>query len=249
MNDETHSRNLGAGRDASICTTHTDKPHCQSDGFGCFDSPRQVINVQTVQTDPGGPPNAYSAGYAGGSIVFQAPSSSCVFGTEYGLGNVTADTPTDATFAVAVQVPQYCPTGTYSISLILYDSLGNSTPYTAAQLQSMGFPSAIAVSSGPPSIAQPTLTSLSVSPMALNVSAAPGTINVQTAQTDPGGPPNAYSAGYAGGSIVFQAPSSSCVFGTEYGLNNVTAGTRLMRHLPSRYRCRSTVRQVHTRSP
>ena len=78
------------------------------------------------------------------------------------MNNVTAGTPTNATFTFTVQVPQYCPTGTYSITLILYDSIGNRTSYTAPQLQSMGFLSSIAISSTPlPPVDVPSVVGLS----------------------------------------------------------------------------------------
>jgi Viral BACON domain len=110
--------------------------------------------------------NGFGANAAGnGSISLALQSGTTVFSRQ--SLPMTGGTSTNPIFQFGFTVPQFSPSGVYSIGITLVDNASNTSIFTAATLQAMGFPSAITVTNS-------AFGSITVSPSAANVPASGG---------------------------------------------------------------------------
>jgi hypothetical protein len=93
--------------------------------------------------------------------------------------------PLDATFNVPVQILQYGEPGTWTVSsLSLRDRVSNLLFMNTAALAAAGFPTTFTVTDANPDTAAPAISSITMSPSTIDVSAGPQTITVDVNFTD-----------------------------------------------------------------
>jgi len=110
--------------------------------------------------------NGFGANAAGnGSISLALQSGTTIFSRQ--SLPMTGGTSTNPIFQFGFTVPQFSPSGVYSIGITLVDNASNTSIFTAATLQAMGFPSAITVTNS-------AFGSITVSPSTANVPASGG---------------------------------------------------------------------------
>ena len=118
-----------------------------------------------------------SSGFGGsvgnGSIAFTHESGTTVFGRQ--MLPITAGTTTFPVFQFLLTVPQFSPPGIYRISLVLVDNASHIATFSAKDLQTLGFSSAIIVT-------QSGLGSVGLIPSSANFApqGGPGSLQVST---------------------------------------------------------------------
>lgn len=91
----------------------------------------------------------------------------------------------DGIYQGTITIPQSSEAGTWIISYLqLYDSAGNFTVLQTADLQALNFPTELAVLSTTADLQPPQITSLTITPPSVNVSAGPQNITVRLGLTD-----------------------------------------------------------------
>src|SRR5271154_7283053 len=133
-----------------------------------------TVNVTAQVTD-----NLSGVRYV--ETVFNSPSgdqeSACSM-------TLTSGTDLNGTYQCAVTIPAYSEAGTWFVyTVYLQDNAGNIGNYYTSQLQALGFPTQLQVTSNPDT-QPPVLTSFAFSPMAVNTTTSPATVNVTAQVTD-----------------------------------------------------------------
>jgi hypothetical protein len=85
---------------------------------------------------------------------------------------------------VTVTFPQYAAPGNWNFELAVSDSVGNFAFLGPLQLQNLGLPTTVQVSSTPSDSTPPVLTGLSITPLVINTSTGPQTITIGLGLTD-----------------------------------------------------------------
>jgi hypothetical protein len=136
------------------------------------------VNVTLAVADPGSGMDVFSVGL---SSVSERASASC--GTQWPAGGVLASgSQLDGVWKCTATIPKGVPAGTWELQATLEDTVGNLAFYFRKELRAAGFPdSLVVVNSGPSSV--PTMTALSLSPTAVDVSEAAATVDVSVSAT------------------------------------------------------------------
>jgi hypothetical protein len=122
-----------------------------------------TLNVTVAAQDNS---NGFGSNAAGnGSISLALQSGNTVFSRQ--SLPMTGGTSTNPVFQFGFALPQFSPSGAYSIGITLVDNASNTSIFNAASLQALGFPSAITVTNG-------AFGSLTVSPSTANLPASGG---------------------------------------------------------------------------
>ena len=96
-----------------------------------------------------------------------------------------AGTPQAGTWSSSCFFPQYSQAGTWLLSgPTLRDAAGNVSTLTPADLQSMGFPTSVDLTSTPSDISVPQFSTFTFSPTFIDTSAGPQTVTATTSVTD-----------------------------------------------------------------
>src|SRR3984893_9752723 len=110
--------------------------------------------------------NGFGSNFAGtGSISLALQSGNTVFSRQ--SLPMTGGTSTNPVFQFIFTLPQFSPAGVYSIGITLLDNASNTSTFSAASLQALGFPSAITVTNN-------AFGYVTVSPSVANVPATGG---------------------------------------------------------------------------
>ena len=122
-----------------------------------------TLNVSITAQDVS---NGFGSNAAGnGSISLSLQSGNTVFSRQ--SLPMTGGTSTSPVFQFGFTVPQFSPSGVYSIGITLVDNASNTSIFNAASLQALGFPSAITITNG-------AFGSLTLSPSTANIPAVGG---------------------------------------------------------------------------
>lgn len=153
-------------------------------------------------------------GIFGVGVSWESPDGQTYVG---GGMRLTSGTDLNGTWTATYTVPQYVQPGTWTIaSLSIEDNLGNEQIYYASELQAMGYPTTLQVTSiqetGPPS-----LTLFDYKPLSVNVTKAPATFNATAQAVDSG-------SGVFGVGVSWQSPDGKTYVG---GGMRLTSGTNL----------------------
>jgi hypothetical protein len=157
------------------------------------------------------------------TITFTGPS-----GAQHATGYLTqaqrtAGSPLDGTYATIVTIPRASETGTWSATVSLVDTVGNTASLTSTQLAAAGDDSGFQ-QTGAGDTAAPTVLSLAISPPTIDTSQAPATITVTTRITD-------NLSGVSNGSpqppsqLVLQGPTGSHHVQATFGLAQRVSGS------------------------
>jgi hypothetical protein len=104
------------------------------------------------------------------------------------------------TGSLSVTIPQYGPAGTWTIcEVVVEDAANNAQRYATADLANLGFPASLTVVSNPSDSTPPQLTSLAVTPSAVDVGTGPATVTFDYSATDD-------LSGVTAFSVALQAP-------------------------------------------
>jgi uncharacterized protein (TIGR03437 family) len=122
--------------------------------------------------------NGFGSNAAGnGSISLALQSGNTIFSRQ--SLPVTGGTLTNPIFQFGFTLPQFSPSGAYSIGITLVDNASNTSIFNAASLQALGFPSAITVTNG-------AFGSITVSPSTANVPASGGSGSLSVTASNSG---------------------------------------------------------------
>jgi hypothetical protein len=101
------------------------------------------------------------------------------------VGQLVAGNRQDGTFQGSLSFPQFSENGMWSITnIFLSDLTGNFNSISTAVLQGRGLPTVLNVVSNPTDVTGPTVTGISISPAAVDVSAGSQNITVTLTVTD-----------------------------------------------------------------
>ena len=154
-----------------------------------------TLNISITAQDIG---NGFGSNAAGnGSISLALQSGNTVFSRQ--SLPMTGGTSTNPVFQFGFTVPQFSPSGIYSIGITLVDNASNTSIFNAASLQALGFPSAITVTNG-------AFGSITVSPSSANVPASGGSGSLSVTASN--------------GGFAWSATSSAAWFGRFGSLRN-----------------------------
>lgn len=76
-------------------------------------------------------------------------------------------------------VPQYSTAGRYQLSTTILDDEGNARTLTSDDLAAAGWPSFVDITDSDPDTTAPTVTSVTVTPSSVDVSAAPADVTIE----------------------------------------------------------------------
>ena len=97
---------------------------------------------------------------------------------------LSSGTSLNGTWTGTATIPAYVEAGTWTVAyLSMNDNVGNQQFYVTSQLQALGFPTALQVTSNQDTT-PPTTTSFTFSPIAVNTTTSPATVNVTAQATD-----------------------------------------------------------------
>jgi hypothetical protein len=157
------------------------------------------------------------AGTNGGTAVFDSPSGAQV--RSVFISRIAGDS-LNGTYRGTLTIPQFAESGVWKLRVILSDLVGNTITLTAANLQTLAFPTDLTVMSVPDTEA-PIVTGIDLSPVVIDLSSSPQDLRVALNVTD-----NLTGFTPTNTSIVFfRSPSGGqqqIVFRNEFTL---TAGT------------------------
>jgi serine protease len=124
------------------------------------------------------------SGVSGGQVTFSGPSSGPSFQSQVLFFNRIAGDAMDGMYEGTVNFPQFSENGTWTVSVFARDSAGNSATFTSELLASRSFPSELEVFSDPSDSQGPTLTDVSFTPSAIDVSGGAQDVVVRLDVTD-----------------------------------------------------------------
>ena len=134
-----------------------------------------TLNVSITAQDNS---NGFGSNAAGnGSISVSLQFGNTVFSRQ--SLPMTAGTSTNPIFQFGFTLPQFSPSGVYSIGITLVDNASNTSIFNAATLQAMGFPSTITVTNS-------AFGSLTLSPSTANIPAAGGSGSLSVTASNSG---------------------------------------------------------------
>jgi hypothetical protein len=129
----------------------------------------------------------------------------------------TSGTPQNGTWSCVITFPRYSQSGVWTAGVTAPDAVGNTSP-GPIDPGTLGFPSMLTITSDP-DLVSPALTSLSLSPNAVNVSAAAQTVACNMTLTDA-------KSGVAFASCQLSAPAGSSTQTASCGSAAPSSGTR-----------------------
>jgi hypothetical protein len=154
-----------------------------------------------------------------------------------GAINRVSGTGNDGTYQGSVVFPRYVEPGAYNVGLLrLYDVVGNYRPLSQSDLASMGFQTALQVSSTQ-DVTPPRLVEFSFSPSSSGPDGSPRTVNVRARITDDmSGTQNSIGVSFIGAAGQYVNGAVNRVSGT--GLDGVYEGQISFPHFlqPGLYR-------------
>src|SRR5271165_7633483 len=154
------------------------------------------------------------SGVAGAYAVWISPDGTHSVGGGLGL---TSGTTLNGTWTGTITVPQFVEAGTWNIAdLFLEDAANNDKYYYQSDLQALGFPTTLQITSTQDKN-PPVLTSFTFSPQSVDVTNGPATFNVTVQATDD-------LSGVAGAYVEWISPDGTRSVGGNLSL---TAGTTL----------------------
>ncbi len=117
-------------------------------------------------------------------VVFTGPSGQLLYEEQQNV-QFLSGTSQNGSWSVTVNFPQYAQQGTWTISSLSFeDAAGNVGNLDTAQIQALGFPAAVQVSSTKSDGAPPVLTGLTISPTAIDTATGPVTLTLTLSATD-----------------------------------------------------------------
>jgi hypothetical protein len=137
------------------------------------------------------------------TVIFVGPTGDqLLFEYPYNV-HLTSGTDNAGVWNVAINFPQNAAAGVWTLfGLQLSDNVGNFEFLGTQQLQNLGFPTAVNVTSTPSDSAPPVLTGLSITPLVINTSTGPQTITLDLGLTD-----NLSGVDFTAGSIAMTPDS------------------------------------------
>src|SRR5579863_5882520 len=153
------------------------------------------------------------SGVTYGYLVFYSPSGQHSVGAYL---NLTSGTNLNGTYTGTAVFPAYTEPGTWTALVTAYDNAGNELYDSTAQLQSLGFPATIGVTSQQDT-QPPVLTALSFTPTQVDTTSTSASVSVTAQLTDD-------LSGVTYGYLVFYSPSGQHSVGAYL---NLTSGTNL----------------------
>ncbi len=139
------------------------------------------------------------SGVAYADVIFESPSTGQT--AECGFRLISGSNLNGA-YQCGVNIPAYSEPGVWSVeSVYVQDNDANGKVYYASNLQSLGFPTALQVTSNPDT-APPVLTAFTFTPTAVNVTTGFAAVTVTAQITD-----NLSGVAYA--DVIFESPSAS----------------------------------------
>ena len=165
------------------------------------------------------------SGVASLGPLFLSPSGIERFGCNMTL---ISGTDLNGTFQCIGTIDAYSEPGTWIVSyMYVEDNIGNEQIYDTTQLQAMGFPTQLQVTSNPDTI-PPVVTSFSFTPTVVNTTTGSATVTVTAQITD-----NLSGVESEGAGVLFLSPSGEHYFGCNMTL---ISGT----NLNGTYQCTAT---------
>ncbi len=156
--------------------------------------------------------------------LFVSPSGTERFGCDMTL---ISGTDLNGTFQCTATAPAYSEPGTWTVSYFyVQDNIGNEQMYYTTQLQSMGFPTQLQVTSNPDTT-PPVVTSFTFTPTFVDTAVGSAAITVTAQITD-------NLSGVSSSGALFLSPSGTKSFGCNMTL---ISGT----NLNGTYQCTATV--------
>jgi hypothetical protein len=165
------------------------------------------------------------SGVASLGPLFLSPSGVERFGCDMTL---ISGTDLNGTFQCVGTIDAYSEPGTWTVSYVFVeDNIGNEQIYDTSQLQAMGFPTQLQVTSNPDTT-PPVVTSFTFTPTVVNTATGSATITVTAQITD-----NLSGVESEGAGALFLSPSGEHYFGCDMTL---ISGT----DLNGTYQCTAT---------
>ncbi len=119
----------------------------------------------------------------------------------------------DGTFQCVATIDAYSAPGTWTVSsMYVQDNIENEQIYSTSQLQAMGFPTQLQVTSNPDNT-PPVVTSFTFTPAVVNTTTGAATVTVTAQITD-----NLSGVGGDGAGVLFLSPSGTQRFGCDMTL-------------------------------
>ena len=155
------------------------------------------------------------------AVYLNSPSGKQYQGlVDYSVTNVSG-TPLNGVWTGQITMPRYSEPGTWQVNFLsLKDSANNFTYLSAAQLQSMGLPSTITVTSSPSDTTPPQVSSLSFGPNFIDTTMGAQSVTVTLGLTD-------NLSGLQYGWVYFTSPSGNQTQYAYFSSYNRIAGTAL----------------------
>lgn len=151
-----------------------------------------MVSINTRLTDA-------LSGLSHASVTFTSPTRAQTRSASVGSSERVTGTATDGTYTDTITFPQFSEPGPWTLSLSLYDAVGNYRSMSAAQLQALGIATTLTVTGSGDTVA-PTLASVSFTPSTLSTVSAAATVVLDARITDTG-------SGLSHASVTFTSPS------------------------------------------
>jgi hypothetical protein len=159
------------------------------------------------------------SGLSQATFRFTSPSGTQTRSSTAFSSSRTSGTATDGTYAESFTFPQFSEPGTWVLSANLYDAVGNSRAYSAAQLQALGFATSLTVT-GSGDTQSPALVSFTFTPSLISTSSSSAMVTWTARLTDVG-------SGLTQATFRFTSPSGSQTRSSTAFSSSRVSGTAL----------------------